>query len=105
MGKRAGRTRGLLRGLCVFFLFGASGLGSLLAATPAYVQGNYAVPQTSQTTVSVSYTAIQTAGNLNVVIVGWSDTSALVTSVTDTKGNGYQPRVRSLPKPPRLPRS
>ncbi|MGA8216494.1 MAG: IPT/TIG domain-containing protein, partial [Candidatus Sulfotelmatobacter sp.] len=31
----------------------------------------------------------QTAGNTNVVIIGWSDTSATVSSVTDTEGNSY----------------
>ena len=45
--------------------------------TPTYVQGNSATPQTPQTTVTVPYTAAQTAGNLNVVVVGWNDTSAL----------------------------
>ena len=34
--------------------------------------------------------AAQTAGNLNVVIVGWNDTTAQVSSVTDSKGNRYQ---------------
>src|SRR4029077_21143918 len=36
------------------------------------------------------YTASQTAGDLNVVIVGWADTVATVTSVTDSVGNAYQ---------------
>ena len=44
----------------------------------------------SQTTVSVPYTAAQTAGNLNVVIVGWNDSTAHVSSVADTVGNVYQ---------------
>jgi hypothetical protein len=57
---------------------------------PHYVQGNYAVPQTPQATVTVPYTATQTAGNLNVVIVGWNDTAARVSSVTDTNNNVYQ---------------
>jgi hypothetical protein len=59
-------------------------------ATPNFVQGNYAVPQTPQTNVTVPYTAAQTAGNLNVVIVGWNDTTAHVSSVTDTQQNVYQ---------------
>jgi hypothetical protein len=58
-------------------------------APPALVQVNYAVPQTPQTTVTVTYTQAQTAGNLNVVIVGWNDSTAQVQSVTDTKGNVY----------------
>jgi len=57
--------------------------------TPTYVQGNSATPPTSPTTVTVPYTAAQTAGNLNLVIVGWNDPTALVSSVTDSKGNTY----------------
>jgi hypothetical protein len=41
--------------------------------------------------VTVSYPAVQNGGDLNVVIVGWSDTSATVSSVTDMQGNLYQP--------------
>src|SRR5438128_7896612 len=52
-----------------------------------FVQGNYAVPQSPQTTVNVSFVGAQTAGNLNVVIVGWNDSTATVTAVTDSKGN------------------
>jgi Fibronectin type III domain len=59
-------------------------------AAPAYVQGAYATPQTPQTTVSVTYTDAQSAGNLNVVIVGWNDTTNVVNSVSDSQGNTYQ---------------
>jgi Domain of unknown function (DUF1929)/Bacterial Ig domain/Glucodextranase, domain B len=59
------------------------------AASIAFVQGNYSVPQTPQATVTVAYTGSQTAGNLNVVAVGWNDGTAAVTSVTDSKGNVY----------------
>src|SRR5262245_28587886 len=44
--------------------------------SPSYVQGSYAVPQTPQSTVNVTFSGAQTAGNLNVVVVGWSDTTA-----------------------------
>ncbi|MBV9711688.1 MAG: carbohydrate-binding protein [Ktedonobacteraceae bacterium] len=54
-----------------------------------YVQSVYATPQTQQTTVPVTYPAAQTSGNLNVVIVGWNDTTAVVNSVTDSNGNVY----------------
>ena len=57
---------------------------------PTFIQSNYAIPQTPQTTVTVPYTAAQTAGNLNVVVVGWADSLAQVISVTDTRGNVYQ---------------
>jgi hypothetical protein len=38
--------------------------------TPKFVQGNYAVPQSAQTTVTVPYPGPQTTGNLNVIVVG-----------------------------------
>src|SRR5436853_7268871 len=59
------------------------------AGTITYVQGNSADPQAAQTTVNVTFTAAQTAGNLNVVAVGWNDSTAAVVSVTDTSGNTY----------------
>jgi hypothetical protein len=59
------------------------------SATPKYVQGNYAVPQSAQAAVTVPYTAAQTQGDLNVVIVGWNDSSAAISSVTDSQGNQY----------------
>jgi hypothetical protein len=60
------------------------------SATPSFIQGNYAVPQTSQTALTLPYTAAQAAGDLNVVVVGWNDTTAQISSVTDTAGNLYQ---------------
>src|SRR5437879_3981109 len=62
-------------------------------STIAFVQMNYATPQTPAITVSVPFTAAQSAGDLNVVVVGWNDTTARVVSVRDTKGNAYQPAV------------
>jgi chitodextrinase len=55
----------------------------------AYIQGSFAVPQTPQSTVTVVYAGAQTAGNLNVVVVGWRDSTAQVQSVTDAAGNAY----------------
>src|SRR6202171_1802064 len=52
-------------------------------ASIAFVQLNYATPQSSVANVSVPFTAAQSAGNLNVVVVGWNDTTAQVSSVTD----------------------
>jgi hypothetical protein len=60
---------------------------------PLYVQGNSAVPQTSQGSVSVGYSRAQTAGDINIVAVGWNDTTATITSVTDSAGNSYQVAV------------
>lgn len=66
----------------------------LLASTvcPAaisFVQQNNAVPATPQSSVSVTYTAAQAAGDTNVVAVGWNDSTSSTTSVTDSKGNVY----------------
>ncbi len=55
----------------------------------AYVQGNYATPQSPQSAVAVKYTAAQQQGDLNVVVVGWGDSSASVRSVSDASGNTY----------------
>jgi YD repeat-containing protein len=71
-------------------------LGCVIAAVSqealaiGFVQVNSAVPQTPQSTVSVAYTGAQAAGDLNVVVVGWNDTTASITAVTDSRGNPYQ---------------
>jgi PKD repeat protein len=59
-------------------------------ATPSFVQVASSTPQTPQTTVSTSFGQPQTAGNLNVVVVGWDNATANIVSVTDTAGNTYQ---------------
>lgn len=56
----------------------------------AFVQANSATPQTSQSSIAVSYAGTQVAGNLNVVVVGWLNTTSSVQAVTDTRGNVYQ---------------
>src|SRR5262245_49808484 len=61
-----------------------------VTATPTFIQGNFAVPSTPQTNVAVRFNAAQSAGNLNVVIVGWSDSVSHTVAVTDTSGNTYQ---------------
>lgn len=45
--------------------------------------------QASNSTVSAAYPLTQVAGDLNVVVVGWGDTTASITSVTDSVGNTY----------------
>ncbi len=67
----------------------AVGLGRAQAAPIAFVQTNSATPQTPQATVTVTFNAAQTLGNLNVVVVGWNDSTTTVSSVADTKGNIY----------------
>jgi hypothetical protein len=57
--------------------------------TISFVQVAAATPQSPTGTVSVSYPGAQTAGDLNVVVVGWNDTTATVQSVKDSGGNNY----------------
>jgi chitodextrinase len=74
-------------------------LANAQAPPIAYIQGSFAVPQTPQSTVTVSLAGAQTAGNLNAVVVGWRDSTAHVQSVTDAAGNAYElavgPTVRA----------
>lgn len=56
-----------------------------------FVQVNSATPQNKAggSTISISYTKAQANGDLNVIVVGWNDSTATVFSVTDTMGNTY----------------
>ena len=51
---------------------------------------NAAVPQTNQSSVPVTYTSAQTAGNTNILAIGWNNATSNITSVTDSAGNTYQ---------------
>src|SRR5262249_37213587 len=75
------------------------------ALSAAFVQVNYATPQSSVATVNVPFNGAQSAGNLNVVVVGWNDTTAAVSSVTDTNGNAYQLAVGPAAVPGALTQS
>jgi len=44
---------------------------------------------TSQNFITVPFKGAQTTGNMNVVVVGWRNSTATVASVTDTVGNVY----------------
>jgi len=66
-----------------------SGFTYVVASTVSFVQGNYAAPQSPQTSVNVTFTAAQAAGHLNVVVVGWNDSAATVSTLTDKSGNVY----------------
>src|SRR5579863_8514096 len=63
-------------------------MGRPAAAATAYVQGAAQDPYTGNT-VSVNYAAAQTAGDLNVVAIGWNDSKSSVISVTDSSHNNY----------------
>jgi len=58
-------------------------------ATIAYVQGNSATPQSPEKTPKVKFTAVQVAGDLNIVVVGWDDSTTVVNSIKDSMGNVY----------------
>jgi hypothetical protein len=63
---------------------------SAQTAVPAFVQQNSATPQDLQGSVTVGFTNPQTAGNANILVIGWQDPAVAITSVTDSSGNVYQ---------------
>jgi len=62
----------------------SSGSGSI-----AFVQVKAATPSAPSASVAVTYPLAQTAGNLNVVAVGWNDTTSTVSTISDSRGNIY----------------
>lgn len=60
-----------------------------LSQGQTFVQVNNNTVAADATSVSVTYTAAETAGDLNIVVVGWSDTSPSVASVVDDNTNTY----------------
>jgi Protein of unknown function (DUF4038)/IPT/TIG domain/Putative collagen-binding domain of a collagenase/Abnormal spindle-like microcephaly-assoc'd, ASPM-SPD-2-Hydin/Fibronectin type III domain len=66
-----------------------NGFTYVTSTSISYVQSAYSVPQSPQTSVTVTFPAAQTASDLNVVVVGWNDSTAKVNTVTDTAGNVY----------------
>ena len=65
------------------------GLNPPASSQVTFVQVNAATPQSSTSSVTVSFKVAQTAHDLNVVVVGWNDTTATIQSVTDNLGNQY----------------
>ena len=64
----------------------ASGTGGIAFVQVASGPGPV---QPSASAVVVPYSSPQTAGDLNVVAVGWGDSTSSVSSVTDSMGNPY----------------
>jgi len=62
---------------------------SALSQGQTFVQVNSNTVAVNAASVNVTYTTAETAGNLNVVVVGWSDTTASVASVVDDNTNTY----------------
>jgi len=58
------------------------------SSTVSYVQSNYATPS-SELTIKLAFKGSQTAGDLNIVVVGSNDSTAAVNPVTDSNGNSY----------------
>jgi CTP:molybdopterin cytidylyltransferase MocA len=67
----------------------ASGYTYVVAATISFAQVAAATPQAPTKVVPVAYPGAQTAGDLNIVVVGWADTTSTVSSVVDSLGNTY----------------
>ena len=83
-------------GYYMLFILNSSGVPSLAqmvqllpAGGISFIQVASATPQAKTATVNVTYPASQTAGDLNIVVVGWNDTTSTVQSVKDSAGNAY----------------
>ncbi len=82
---------------------GSSGLDSgvytysITTGAIHYIQrGDASTGSCCSQTVPVPMLNPQTKGNLNVVIIGWSDTSAQVATVSDTEGNTYTQALNTI---------
>ena len=82
--------RGLRRAALSLLLAGCASVAVRAATAPTFVQVAYSTPSSPQATVKVAYPSAQTAGDLNVVVVGWNDTTSTIESVTDSAGNVYR---------------
>jgi len=71
-------------------------VGTTAGPGPTFVQVASATPQTPQATVGATYGADQTAGNANILAIGWNDTTASIASVTDGAGNAYQQAIATF---------
>jgi Protein of unknown function (DUF4038)/Putative collagen-binding domain of a collagenase len=60
------------------------------SAFARFVQVSDAVPQSPLSVVSVAYPLPQTAGDTNILAIGWNDATSTIESVTDTAGNAYK---------------
>jgi hypothetical protein len=60
------------------------------AAPIGFVQVKSATPKSPQSTVTSTFNQAQTAGNLNVVAIGWNESVGNIASVSDSAGNVYQ---------------
>lgn len=59
------------------------------AGVIAFVQSAWATTAGAASSVSATFPKPQSAGDLNVVAIGWNDATSSVSTVTDTSGNVY----------------
>lgn len=71
-------------------------VASTAGAGAGFVQVSSATPQTPQSTVGTTYASAQTAGDTNIIAIGWNDTVASITTVGDGAGNVYQQAVATF---------
>ncbi len=68
----------------------AGGYTYAISSGIAFVQMAFStVSKNNVTSVAPAYPLPQSAGDLNIVVVGWNDSTSTVNSVTDTAGNSY----------------
>jgi hypothetical protein len=95
--RRGIQARQLLLLVLTFFLVTPFAVGQSRSRNPnagsAFVQENYATPQGTESSAAVPYAKAQTAGDTNIVAIGWNSSSSTVSSVTDSEGNSYQVAV------------
>jgi hypothetical protein len=58
-------------------------------ATISFAQVAAVEPQSPSQVASVAFPGAQTGGDLNIVVVGWFNTTSTVSSVVDSQGNTY----------------
>jgi hypothetical protein len=68
---------------------GSTDGGVVIGAPIAFIQAASQDSNDSARTVSATYAHPQQAGNLDVVVVGWSDPAHKVSSISDSAGNSY----------------
>ena len=56
----------------------------------AFKQQNFSTARDNQSAVSATYTNAQTAGNTNIVAIGWRSDEGEISKVTDDRGNAYE---------------
>src|SRR5260370_29956213 len=76
-----------------FFLLLGPILSPAQTSSITFVQSNVVEPHPSATTVTIPYTSAQSLGNLNIVAVGWNDSTTQLSSVADSVVHSYSVAV------------